>query len=1044
MENKHPIDSTNFSQSSFKKLKKFINARNDEEVIDFARGNGVRVGRWESQQKIKAYTFLTELYNAQIEYDKEQIRMKKEEDKKIKRDHERLQKKEENELTKLITEYLSTGDETTINLNKFKKLDGKDILKTIADMTRGNKLGIIKIGNKYFRIDKINFVESDEMGDRSDSEAANTAIATVDEITLSSIKKSNKYERAIGAFFPYVNNTKIDLTRYGIYNTISPMNYENNCLIHAFLHFGIKNLDHVRRVVKCDDVPKCQLNSIADIIKHQIHVKQYGYDRIDKYGKQYKTIIELGLIEGHYFLIDNYPITNYAIEHYNEIHELDNFQHIKTKEGKYYKRDVNRTTNSFNLIKRFIELGYFREMKPIEISNCQYHNKIEETYEDLTYNEETLKLIEPTDSKQCKRPIIVFDFETNTEGTHTPYLCCSYDGKTMRRFIGEDCALQFLNSLPEKSIIMAHNATYDRCFLMKHLRNISEIARGNHMLSVNATFYNKKITIKDSYNLISMPLKKFGETFKLDTEKEIMPYAIYTHENIQKQYIPINEALKYVDENHVEQFLNNIKKWGCIRTSEPGFHLGGMEPGFHYDIIEYSARYCEMDCLVLYQGYFKFREWTLDLKLDINDILTSASLAHKYFVNTGCYEGVYELTGTPQSFIQKCVVGGRCMVANNEKYKCDKIVNDFDAVSLYPSAMRRMGFLKGKPKVITDWNKQKYSDGYFIEIEIKSIGIKRSFPLMSYMNEDSVRMFSNDMIGKRIKVDKTTLEDMIEFQQVEYDFIKGYYFNDGFNYKIQETIQYLFDTRAKLKREGNPAEQIYKLIMNSGYGKSIMKAIETESHFFNSYDDFEKYWAINHAFIHSGESFGDLHKIKKIKPISQHTNIAHVGASILSMSKRIMNEVMSCAEDNGIQLMYQDTDSIHLPDCDIEKLTTRFEEKYNRKLIGKSLGQFHSDFNVEGCKNVVATKSIFLGKKCYIDQLLGDGQKIDYHIRLKGIPNQVILNYCNKQNITPIELYEQMYDGKPITFDLTDGSLCFEYKNYNVFTKTLFQRTIKF
>ena len=35
MENKHPIDSTNFSQSSFKKLKKFINARNDEEVIDF-------------------------------------------------------------------------------------------------------------------------------------------------------------------------------------------------------------------------------------------------------------------------------------------------------------------------------------------------------------------------------------------------------------------------------------------------------------------------------------------------------------------------------------------------------------------------------------------------------------------------------------------------------------------------------------------------------------------------------------------------------------------------------------------------------------------------------------------------------------------------------------------------------------------------------------------------------------------------------------------------------------------------------------------------
>jgi hypothetical protein len=268
-------------------------------------------------------------------------------------------------------------------------------------------------------------------------------------------------------------------------------------------------------------------------------------------------------------------------------------------------------------------------------------------------------------------------------------------------------------------------------------------------------------------------------------------------------------------------------------------------------------------------------------------------------------------------------------------------VNDFDAVSLYPSAMKRMGFLKGKPKVITDWKDHESWDGYFIEVEIKHVGIHRAFPLMSHVNENGVRMFTNDMVGKRLRVDKTTLEDMIKFQKVEYEFIKGYYFNDGMNYTIQDTITTLFNTRKKLKSEGNPAQEVYKLIMNSGYGKSIMKPIETSSHFFNNFEDFEKYWAINHAHIKDGECFDNIHKIKKIKPISEHSNIAHVGACILSMSKRIMNEVMCCAEDEGIQLMYQDTDSIHLKDCDIGKLAEKIESKYGRKLIGKDLGQFN-------------------------------------------------------------------------------------------------------
>ena len=102
-----------------------------------------------------------------------------------------------------------------------------------------------------------------------------------------------------------------------------------------------------------------------------------------------------------------------------------------------------------------------------------------------------------------------------------------------------------------------------------------------------------------------------------------------------------------------------------------------------------------------------------------------------------------------------------------------KPISDFDGVSLYPSAMYRMtGLLKGKPKVLntTDYNTIKNYDGYFVEIKIHNIPIKRAFPLVSEKNEDGIRLFSND-IHNTIIVDKIQLEDLIEFHGLSlYDF----------------------------------------------------------------------------------------------------------------------------------------------------------------------------------------------------------------------------------------------------------------------------------
>ena len=57
---------------------------------------------------------------------------------------------------------------------------------------------------------------------------------------------------------------------------------------------------------------------------------------------------------------------------------------------------------------------------------------------------------------------------------------------------------------------------------------------------------------------------------------------------------------------------------------------------------------------------------------------------------------------------------------------------------------------------------------------------------------------------------------------------------------------------------------------------------------------------------------------------------------ILIISKRIMNEVICTAEDNGIKIYYTDTDSQHIGADDIKRLGELYYIKYGRELVGKN------------------------------------------------------------------------------------------------------------
>jgi hypothetical protein len=247
--------------------------------------------------------------------------------------------------------------------------------------------------------------------------------------------------------------------------------------------------------------------------------------------------------------------------------------------------------------------------------------------------------------------------------------------------------------------------------------------------------------------------------------------------------------------------------------------------------------------------------------------------------------------------------------------------------------------------------------------------------------------------------------------------------------------------RLKYKKQGNPLQLVIKLVMNAAYGICGLKPIDTDIKYVQ---DGEKYANFVNLHFNRIKWFTRMNnndwRFELYKEIDTHYNRQHVACEVLSVSKNIMNEVMCLAEDIGATIYYTDTDSMHLDYDMVETLGAKFKTKYGRELIGKHLGQFHTDFEFAGCFHIVndklervgdsmksvgdikAVESYFIAKKTYLDKLIDDAGQVCYHIRLKGIPSKCIQAKCNEMyKGNPMGLYKDLFNGKTVAFDLTSG-----------------------
>jgi hypothetical protein len=593
---------------------------------------------------------------------------------------------------------------------------------------------------------------------------------------------------------------------------------------------------------------------------------------------------------------------------------------------------------------------------------------------------------------------------------------------------------------------------------------VKVMKNGGRILLVNMQRGTTILTFKDSMSIINAPLREFGRLFNLPIHKEVMCYKIYTEENRAKKFLPKEQVFQAYREEQLkrgakteEEIQNDIKQY------EENANTAGAMSGDEMNILLYAEFYCIKDCEVMREGLRAF-ETNLqevlhqdDIKLPpMSSFVSISSIGAAYCHAYGCFDDCYEVSGKPQNFMMRCLQGGRCMTANNQKQMVEDSIEDFDAVSLYPSAMSIMwGIPKGIPVVIGADDRLEDFDDYYIEINIKSAKSKcprpYRFPLLSTKSDKNKgKVWSNDVTGS-FYVDKRSLLDLLEYYDIDYEFVRGYGFYEGFNTKINEFIQKVFNLRLKYKREGNKLHETIKLLMNSIYGKSIIKPIKEELKIMEEGDEFKKFCAHHYNFIKDMISSNRSNKIfiRVVKPIVKHFNSPQFGVAVLSWSKHIMNRVMCLADQNGIDIYYQDTDSMHLLTKDVPRLGELFKQKYGTELIGENLCQFHCDFKIEGIEgpshNVHSTKLIAVGKKSYWDHLVDDEGHEGQHIRMKGIPDQCIKNKARRINKTVEYIYQRLYDGEEAIFDLTDGAPSFQMtRTFDQKTRSTFNRRIRF
>jgi len=449
-----------------------------------------------------------------------------------------------------------------------------------------------------------------------------------------------------------------------------------------------------------------------------------------------------------------------------------------------------------------------------------------------------------------------------------------------------------------------------------------------------------------------------------------------------------------------------------------------------FSTYHYYRKYNQLDVLILAGGLRRTREEYLGMfNIDIYDCISISSLAHKIMRKKGMLNGLVESQGIVREFFQKSINGGICNV--NPEYK-NKIVTDkltsLDFNSMYPSALYRLyedygGLPTGGVKYYdSEKSVRAQCKFYFIEVNIKKFVAKKyitSLGPMIYKNgKDSIQFLADfdNPKGYRVVLSFIDFEDYIKYTDVfEYDFVQAIGWPETVKTYEGNTVQREYNDNIKLIKElynirlqkkangDNVGAQLLKLLLNSIYGKTIQRP------YFSSYkvvadDNRPNFIKKNYHKINEIRPCGKFKYIINIDKFDMTHSYNWMGALILSMSKRMMRELVYLGDEHDISSLYFDTDSVKIPAEHKERLVTLYRERYGKEIIGNDLGQLKFEYDSE--------YSVFNHKKIYYTREPNGCE----HFCLKGVRQCSIRYKYGENNVQ--QVYDNLAQGQSLDFCL--------------------------
>nr|YP_009487230.1 hypothetical protein [Russula abietina]AWB36132.1 hypothetical protein [Russula abietina] len=343
-------------------------------------------------------------------------------------------------------------------------------------------------------------------------------------------------------------------------------------------------------------------------------------------------------------------------------------------------------------------------------------------------------------SKNLINKFITLDIETFVkDNVLIPYCISIYDGKKSYSFglwdyethemMIIDCLKSIMIRKYNRYNIYIHNmAKFDIIFLLKYLVKLGEvkpIIHNGRLISVNFTFGENLeygFQFKDSYLILLASLDKLTKGFGVKTVKSIFPHFFINETNLD--YIGEVPDIKFFNKINPSDY-NNYKK-----SFNNNWNL-------KYEVV----KYCEIDCISLYQVITKFSNLIFSLfSKNIDNYPTLPSLAFAIFRSNFMDENsIPQISGQISKNIRKGYTGGAVDVYIPENPNGVKLYG-YDVNALYPSQMQKWDMPVGN---VT------YFNGDITKIDVNAFGF-------FYCRIETPNDIKHPIIQTHVKINNTT------------------------------------------------------------------------------------------------------------------------------------------------------------------------------------------------------------------------------------------------------------------------------------------------